>query len=45
MRSVCVARDYSNDSNTYRILIRRCGKKRNAETSIEQIQFLSLRRV
>ena len=43
MRCVCVARDYRNDSNS--ILIRRCGKKRNAETSIEQIQFLSLRRV
>ena len=43
MRSVCVARDYSNDSNS--ILICRCGKKKSAESSIEQIQFLSLRRV
>ena len=43
MRSVCVAKDYSNDSNS--ILIRRFGKKRSVETSIEQIQFLSLRRV
>ena len=43
MRSVCVARDYSNGSNN--ILIRRYRKKRSAETSIEQIQFISLKRV
>ena len=41
MRSVCVARDYSNDSSS--ILICRCGKKRSAETSIEQISLRSLR--
>ena len=43
MRTVCVVRGYSNGRNN--ILIRRYRKKRSVETSIEQIEVLSLRRV